>query len=126
MRRILIPAVAFAMLGPWFAPSVQAQARQGRMAPGLDEQMVQLTERLALDSDQVPQVRAVLEAQAEKRRDALQSLRGSGDRAAMRATMEEIQQETRTFLTEILSEEQLEKYDAFVEEMGRRRRPPPR
>ena len=123
MKPKMIPALALGLLAFAVAMPVEAQRGQGRMGPSLDERVAQLTEVLSLDEAQVPQVREVLEMEAEKRRETFQNLRGSGDRGAMMTAMQELQEETRTLLAEILSEEQLEKYDAHVEEMRQRRRP---
>lgn len=118
-------AVAVA-LGALALP-LQAQQRgpgQGRgMGPDLDRQMTELTEVLELTDEQTVEVRAVLEVQAEKRREMFAG-GPRGDREAMRAAMMELQEETATMLAEILSEEQMEKYRAHVAERMRGRRPP--
>ena len=90
----------------------------------LDDQMTALTERLALDEEQVVKVREILETQAESRRERFQAARGSMDRNAMMQMMQEFQQETETKLAEVLTEEQLETYREYVAEQQQRRRPP--
>jgi Spy/CpxP family protein refolding chaperone len=106
---------------------LQAQQRgpgPGRgMGPDLDRQMAELTEVLDLTDEQAVEVRAVLEVQAEKRREMFAE-GPRGDREAMRAAMTELQEQTELQLAEILSEEQMEKYRAHVAE--RMRRPPQR
>ena len=125
MKRKSISTVAFSLFLLAATGPLEAQQRRGGgMGPNLDEQMAQLTEVLALTDEQVPQVREVLEVQAQKRGEMMEGMRGGGDRQAMMAAMQELQQETHTLLAEVLSEEQMEKYDAHVAEMRQRRRPP--
>jgi len=117
---------AAALLLGAIATPLQAQQQRGMrggMGPNLDEQMTELTEVLALTDEQAVSVRAVLEAQAEKRQEMFAG-GPPGDREAMRAAMMELQEETQTKLAEILSEEQMEKYRAHMAERMRRRPPP--
>ena len=124
--RKMIGAFALLMVALAAAPALEAQAQRGGRGFGmsLDDQMTALTERLALDEEQVVKVREILEAQAESRRERLQGVRGSGDRSAMMEMMRELQQETETKLAEVLSDEQLEKYREYVAEQQQPRRPP--
>lgn len=125
MRR-MIGAFALVLVALAAAAPLEAQAQRGARGFGmsLDDQMTALTERLALDEEQVAKVREILETQAESRRERFQAARGSMDRNAMMRMMQEFQQETETLLAEVLSEEQVEKYREFVAEQQQRRRPP--
>lgn len=125
MRR-MIGAFALVLVALAAAAPLEAQAQRGARGFGmsLDDQMTALTERLALDEEQVVQVREILQTQAESRRERLQAARGSGDRNAMMQLMQELQQETETRLAEVLSDEQMEKYREYVAELQQRRRPP--
>ncbi|MDE2879031.1 MAG: hypothetical protein OXT63_04535 [Gemmatimonadota bacterium] len=121
-----IGAFALVMVALAAAAPLEAQAQRGARGFGmsLDDQMTALTERLALEEEQVVKVREILETQAESRRERLQAARGSGDRNAMMQLMQELQQETETRLAEVLSDEQMEKYREYVAELQQRRRPP--
>ncbi|MCZ0935029.1 MAG: hypothetical protein OXJ54_07590 [Gemmatimonadetes bacterium] len=124
--RKMIGAFALVMVTLAAAAPLEAQAQRGARGFGmsLDDQMTALTERLTLDEEQVVMVREILETQAESRRERLQGMRGSGDRSAMMQAMQELQQETETLLTEVLSDEQMEKYREYLAELQQRRRPP--
>ena len=124
--RKTIGAFALVMAALAVAVPLEAQAQRGARGFGmsLDDQVTALTERLALDEEQVVKVREVLETQAESRRERFQGARGSGDRNAMMQLMQELQQETETRLAEVLSDEQMEKYREYVAELQQRRRPP--
>ena len=121
-----IGAFALIMVALAAGAPLEAQAQRGARGFGmsLDDQMTALTERLALDEEQVVQVRQILQTRAESRRERLQAARGSGDRNAMMQVMQELQQETETRLAEVLSDEQMEKYREYVAEQQQRRRPP--
>ncbi len=109
------------------AVSAPAQAQGGpggRRGPDLDQQMAMLTERLELTGEQAKSVRAILEMQGDRRREVFQASRG--DRAAMRAAMQEVQEETNALLADVLTEAQMKKYQEFQAELRQRRRPPPR
>ena len=124
--RKTIGAFALVLVGLAAAAPLEAQAQRGARGFGmsLDDQMTALTERLALDEEQVVKVREILETQAESRRERFQAARGSMDRNAMMQMMQEFQQETETLLAEVLSDEQVEKYREYVAEQQQRRRPP--
>lgn len=124
--RKTIGAFALIMVALAAGAPLEAQAQRGARGFGmsLDDQMTALTERLALDEEQVVQVRKILQTRAESRRERLQAARGSGDRNAMMQVMQELQQETETKLAEVLSDEQMEKYREYVAEQQQRRRPP--
>ena len=124
--RKTIGAFALLMVALAAAAPLEAQAQRGARGFGmsLDDQMTALTDRLALEEEQVVKVREILETQAESRRERLQGVRGSGDRNAMMQLMQELQQETETRLAEVLSDEQMEKYREYLAELQQRRRPP--
>lgn len=124
--RKTIGAFALVVVALAAAAPLEAQAQRGARGFGmsLDDQMTVLTERLALDEEQVVKVREVLETQAESRRERFQGARGSMDRNAMMRMMREFQEETETLLAEVLSDEQMEKYREYVAEQRQRRRPP--
>lgn len=124
--RKTIGAFALVLVALAAAAPLEAQAQRGARGFGmsLDDQMTALTERLALDEEQVVKVREILETQAESRRERFQAARGSMDRNAMMQMMQEFQQETETLLAEVLSDEQVEKYREYVAEQQQRRRPP--
>lgn len=124
--RKTIGAFALVLVALAAAAPLEAQAQRGARGFGmsLDDQMTALTERLALEEEQVVKVRAILETQAESRRERFQAARGSMDRNAMMQMMQEFQQETETKLAEVLSEEQIEKYREYLAEQQQRRRPP--
>ena len=125
--RKTIAAFALILVALAAATPLEAQARQGGRgaAMSLDDQMTALTERLELDEEQAPKVREILQAQAETRRERFQGMRGSMDRNAMRRILRQMYQETETKLAKVLSEEQVEKYRAYVAEQRQGRGGPP-
>ena len=124
--RKMIGAFALTLVALAVASPLEAQAQRGGRgaAMSLDDQMTALTERLELDEEQATNVREILQAQAEIRRERFQGVRGSGDRNAMRRTLREILRDTETRLAEVLSEEQLEEYREYMAEQRQRGRPP--
>ena len=118
--RKAIGAFALILVALAAAVPLEAQAQRGGRGMSIEDQVTVLTERLELDEEQVPQVHAILQAQAETRRERFQGLRGSGNRNAMMELMQEIQAETETKLAEVLSDGQMEKYRAYVAELRRR------
>ena len=118
MLKMRYGVLAAALALVTMAAPLEAQRRgMGPRGPDLDRQMEQLTEVLSLTGEQVASVRAVLELQQEKRQELMGERRG--DREAMRAAMTEVQEETHASLAEILSEEQMKK---FQEHQAQRRR----
>ena len=124
--RKTIGAFALVMVALASTAPLEAQAQRGGRGFGmsLDDQMTALTERLALDEEQVVKVREILRTETETRRERMQGMRGSMDRDAMMRIMREMQEEMETKLGEVLSEEQMEKYRKYVAEQQQRRRPP--
>lgn len=122
-----ITAGAIVMASPLQAQQQRGPGGRGMgagMGPNLDEQMELLTERLELTDEQAVSVRGILEAQAEKRSEAMQAMRGQGDRETMRSTMMALEEETSELLSEVLSEDQMKTYREVLEEMRPRRGPP--
>lgn len=90
----------------------------------VEEQVSDLKEELALTDDQADQITDILKEQ----RNQMENLRESfdGERGQMRDKFREIREKTNTQIKELLTDEQKEKYDEFVEErQSRMRRPRP-
>ncbi|WP_420463422.1 hypothetical protein [Candidatus Palauibacter sp.] len=125
MRKML-GTFAVVLIAAAAAAPLEAQAQRGGrgFAMSLDDQMTALTERLELDEEQVVKVREILQAQVESRRERFQGVRGSMDRDAMMAMIQEMREETETRLAEVLTDEQMEKYREYVAEQQQRGPPP--
>jgi len=104
--------------------AAQAQG-QRRMSPeeqkeAFDANFAELTTALALSEEDAPVVKDILWTQQEKRNELLASMRGSGGgqfaRQGMREKMNELQADTNAQLADVLSEEQMEKFQAFQAE----------
>ena len=73
---------------------------------------------LDLTAEQTPSVRAILDLSEGARDSLIESLGESPERsqiAALRTEMEQVDEDTRAQLSEVLTEEQLAAYDATVE-----------
>ncbi|WP_419164991.1 hypothetical protein [Candidatus Palauibacter sp.] len=123
----MLGTFAVVLIAAAAAAPLEAQAQRGGRGFGmsLDDRMTALTERLELDEEQVVKVREILQAQMDSRRERFQGVRGSMDRDAMMARIQEMREETETRLAEVLSDEQMEKYREYVAEQRQRRGPPP-
>ncbi len=105
---------------------LEAQQRGGPgggRGPTVDEQVVALTDALALTDEQAVSVRAVLETATERRQEMFAG-GPPDDREAMRAAMMQLREDTDTQLEEILSEDQMEKYTELMAQQRQRRGPP--
>ena len=114
------------------AGSVFGQGRQQMSAEeqkqAFESSFVELVASLELSEEVAPGVKEVLWAQQEKRTELFASLQGSGSREGMREKMGAMQEETLTALADLLTADQLEKYQEIQEAQrrnrGQRRRPP--
>lgn len=114
------------------AGSVFGQGRQRMSAEeqkqAFESSFVELVASLELSEEVAPGVKEVLWAQQEKRTELFASLQGSGSREGMREKMGAMQEETLTALADLLTADQLEKYQEIQEAQrrnrGQRRRPP--
>lgn len=116
--------------------SLQAQGRRGPDFD-LDRHMERLTERLSLTEEQVAQLRPIFqghfeamqamveqrraeaEAQREQMRQQREQMRQQGE--AMRDAMAQMREQIHAQMAEILTEEQLEKFEQFRQEEMRAR-----
>jgi len=101
---------------------------QGRQRMSAEEQkqafesnFIELVASLELSEEAAPGVKEVLWAQQEKRTELFASLRGSGSREGMREKMGALQEETVTALADMLTADQLEKYQEIQESQRRNR-----
>jgi hypothetical protein len=106
------------------AVSSSAQGRRGGGTPeeqkaAFDANFSELTTTLALTEDQSPKVKAILWTAQEKRQELMASMRGSGGgagnlaRSGMREKMAEMDKATLASLTEVLTADQIKKYETF-------------
>jgi periplasmic protein CpxP/Spy len=115
-------AVAVLTLGGLLAGSTLATAQEakpgqdkgGKRGPGIEQQLERMTTDLKLTDAQKPKVKAVLEKSMEQRQ-AIRDLPQDQRREKMRAAMEEQQKKMK----EILTPEQLEKWQKQREDMRR-------
>lgn len=105
--------------------SVFGQGRQRRSAEeqkqAFESNFVDFVASLELSEEVAPGVKEVLWAQQEKRTELFASLRGSGSREGMREKMGALQEETVTALADLLTADQLEKYQEIQESQRRNR-----
>jgi len=108
------------------APMLAQGGGGGRMMQTPQQQLDALTTQLTLTPDQVPKVKAILDASAKKMTD----LRDSGaDPADMRPKMMAIRTDQQTQIKALLTDDQKTKYDAVIAAQANRQRgggaPPP-
>jgi Spy/CpxP family protein refolding chaperone len=101
-----------------FALSYNALAFRGDFAKNLDNRMAILSEKLQLTDDQIEKIRPILENQTNKRKEIFEahSSQGFGDRRVLRNQMRALREETRSQVKHLLTEEQIEKYEAWQQE----------
>ena len=101
-----------------FAFSYDALAFRGDPAKNLDNRIAMLSEKLQLSDTQTDQIRSILENQIQKRNEIFQaySSQGNGDRRELRDQMRALREETRSQVKDLLTEEQIAKYEAWQEE----------
>lgn len=88
--------------------------------------MVELTEQLELNAEQAGQIRDLLDAQNEQSRELIEQARASGQGrsafGAMRERMMELREGTDAKIKEILSAEQMARYEEIVAKQRTERR----
>ncbi len=121
------PCLILLLSGLFFVQSGFAQrGPRGPRAnpPEMQEALIDtLISKLELADEQVPAVRAILEAQA----NSLMAIRpepggGRGQFQAMRAKRQAINRETETALAALLTPEQMTSYRTFIDNQARERR----
>jgi hypothetical protein len=122
LARILsVAAVVLFVAAPVFSQGqrLTPEERKARF----DAEFLQLTSLLALDDATAPKVKEILWSQQETMMETMAAVQGSGGnqmaRQGMRQKMQEVNAATREQLSTVLSDEQLEKYDAFQAERRR-------
>ncbi len=110
---MMIRSSLSAVLTLFLATIVLAQPQ--RMTP--QERTDQLAKQLALSDSQKVKVLSLFTKQDEARKKAFAE--GSGDRDAMRATMQKMRDETAKEMKAILTPEQFTKYEKLRSEMPR-------
>ena len=108
----------------------QAQRREfspEQMRERQQEANEELIAQLELSDEQAPKVAEILSAALDVRIEMIEEIRsGEGRRQGMREKMAEINDETEASLADVLSEDQMEKYNKILAERprrGRRNRP---
>lgn len=108
------------------ALSAVAQPRERRADPEqrLERMMTHLTSTLKLDEDQAVKVRAVLDEQLKKQQELFEARRTQDQeqRQELRENMEKWRTETDSRVTEVLTDEQAERYKKYMEDNRRRPR----
>ena len=83
----------------------------------------ELMAQLELSDEQAPKVAEILSAALDVRIEMIEEIRsGEGRRQGMREKMAEINDETEATLADVLSEDQMEKYNKILAERPRRGR----
>lgn len=104
----------------------QAQRREfspEQMRERQQEANEELMAQLELSDEQAPKVAEILSAALDVRIEMIEEIRsGEGRRQGMREKMAEINDETEATLADVLSEDQMEKYNKILAERPRRGR----
>ena len=104
----------------------QAQRREfspEQMRERQQEANEELMAQLELSDEQAPKVAEILSAALDVRIEMIEEIRsGEGRRQGMREKMAEINDETEASLADVLSEDQMEKYNKILAERPRRGR----
>ena len=131
-RAAMLTLVTVVMAGSVFGQGRQRLSAE-EQKEAFESTFVELVASLELSEEAAPGVKEVLWAQQEKRTELFASAQGSGSREGMREKMGAMQEETLTALADLLSADQLEKYQEIQESQrrnrgqrggGQRRRPP--
>ncbi len=103
-------------------------AQRGNFSPEqmrarFEEQNKELAQKLALTEDQMPKFMEIMTASVDKRIDMIAEMRGRrGDRQGFREKMASLDEETIKNLAEVLTEDQMKKYEEIQANRPRRRR----
>ena len=104
----------------------QAQRREfspEQMRERQQEANEELMAQLELSDEQTPKVAEILSAALDVRIEMIEEIRsGEGRRQGMREKMAEINDETEATLADVLSEDQMEKYNKILADRPRRGR----
>ena len=121
MRRLgMLTLLMVVMTGSVFGQGRQRMSAE-EQKQAFESNFVELVASLELSEEAAPGVKEVLWAQQEKRTELFASLRGSGSREGMREKMGALQEETVTALADMLTADQLEKYQEIQESQRRNR-----
>jgi hypothetical protein len=109
----------FAWLAILGAPAAVSTAGAGDL-PSPEERLStalsEIDSAVNLSDDQEAEVRAILEEQAAKQKDAIESAQTDGDMANLRKSIEAIREETHESIEAVLTDDQMEAYGALLEE----------
>ena len=122
-RGALTALVALFAIGLSATPALAQQGSGGRQMLSPDERLAQLTEQLDLTDEQAEQMKPIIEEQTKKQQELFQN--AGGDRETMRAEMMKLRDETEELYSEVLTEDQMKKYQEMVQQRMRQGRPPP-
>ncbi|NQU86499.1 MAG: hypothetical protein HQ541_12130 [Mariniphaga sp.] len=100
----------------------QAQQRGGDPAERAKRQVEELKTTLDLSDDQATKIEAIILDYGKKTSELRQSMGADGDRSAMREKMGVIREEQTKQIKALLNEDQVKKYDTYLEEQAERRR----
>ena len=92
--------------------------RRGPMSP--DDRLKQMKKDLDLTSDQVAKIKSVLQTERKKMQDLMNP--ATADRQSMRSKMQEIQQDARKQIRDLLDDKQKEMFDKQEQERQQRMR----
>ena len=103
---------------------VFVNAQPGNFDPEemIKRQLDGIVEACDLSKDQAGNVEAIIRKTNEKRMAMFQDMGGGGDREAMREKMTQMREEETKEIKAVLNEEQVKKYDKYLEEQAERRR----
>lgn len=102
-----------------FLFSGMAFSQKGFQMRSADEICRNMQTRLGLTDAQTEAVRPIIQEHREKQKALFEEYRGKGRsaRGEMRAKMDELREENRTKLQGVLTQEQMEKYKSWIQDM---------
>jgi len=110
-------ATLIIMLSAFMQPAFAEKGNRGDHSERRGKHMERMIEELQLSSEQEPAVRQILDEQHEKMRSEMQAMHEQ-----MRPKMEALKAETGQRLSTVLSEEQLQTFNAQMEKHQQKKR----
>ena len=120
---VYIAVISIIVLSAGVAQAQRREFSSEQMRERQQEANEELMAQLELSDEQAPMVAEILSAALDVRIEMIEEIRsGEGRRQGMREKMVEINDETEALLADVLSEDQMEKYNKILAERPRRGR----
>jgi len=95
-------------------------SQERNYAPSVEEQLESLKNKVNLTEEQVQKIKPIIEERNDKMRELRKNF--EGERSEIRESMMNIRQKADDKIKDILTTEQVEKYNEFLEEQRNNRR----